>query len=187
MIDPSINHREAYGFWLNKLGLLGEIAEIGCARGQFARTVLSQWQGNIYHMIDCWQPQDPKIYLENQETKDGYDQWRKDCELLAQQDKRVKLIADYSVSAAKLFSSNQLDAVYIDANHAYRSVMEDMDSWWPKIRIGGLMAGHDYMTRTNELGAWSEVESVVKRWAKEHEKVFYVCPCTSWFIHKQSE
>jgi len=180
-----VNHREALGFWLNEMGLLFEVAEIGCARGTFSRTVLSQWRGCIYNMVDPWITQDIEVYKEAQEAQAGYDSWHKDCVLLSEQDPRVRIIKDFSVPASVGFQPYQLDMVYIDGNHSYPAVMADMDAWWPKIRIGGLMGGHDYGHITKGK-AWIEVEPAVNRWAKEHEKVFYVCPCSSWFIVKQA-
>jgi hypothetical protein len=35
--------------------------------------------------------------------------------------------------------------VYIDARHDYCSVTEDLELYWPKLRPGGIVAGHDYM------------------------------------------
>lgn len=180
-----INNREALGFWLNEMKLLGEVAEIGCARGTFSRTILSQWHGRTYHMIDPWVIQDIEVYREAQEKQDGYDGWYRDCVLLAEQDPRVKITKDFSVPASVNFQPYQLDMVYIDANHSYVTVMADMDAWWPKVRIGGLMGGHDYAHNTKGA-AWIEVQPAVDRWAREHGKVFYVCPCTSWFIVKDS-
>lgn len=49
-----------------------------------------------------------------------------------------------SVLAAKDFVGKPIDLVYIDANHDYVPVSEDIRAWWPKIKIGGYIAGHDY-------------------------------------------
>lgn len=38
-----------------------------------------------------------------------------------------------------------LDFVYIDAQHHYEAVREDLALWYPKLRVGGLFAGHDYL------------------------------------------
>ena len=180
-----INHREALGFWLNEMGLLGAVAEIGCARGTFASTVLSQWRGQTYYMIDPWLTQDKEVYREGQETQEGYNGWYNDCKLLAEREKRVVIIKDFSIPASAYFKPDTLDLAYIDANHSYVSVMADMDAWWPKVRIGGLMGGHDYAHNTTGQ-SWIEVQPAVDRWAQEHGKVFYVCPCSSWFIVKDS-
>ena len=49
-----------------------------------------------------------------------------------------------SVEAATKFSDNSLDFVYIDAAHDYENVKKDITAWLPKVKIGGVIAGHDY-------------------------------------------
>lgn len=49
-----------------------------------------------------------------------------------------------STEAAKLYEDKSLDFVFIDANHRYEYVKEDIFAWTPKIKLGGLIAGHDY-------------------------------------------
>lgn len=49
-----------------------------------------------------------------------------------------------SVDAAKVISNHSLDLVYIDADHSYPSVKLDILTWLPKIRMGGIICGHDY-------------------------------------------
>lgn len=49
-----------------------------------------------------------------------------------------------SLRAAKLFEDASLDFVFLDAAHDFTSVTEDLHAWWPKIRVGGTLAGHDY-------------------------------------------
>ena len=48
-----------------------------------------------------------------------------------------------SVEAAKLFEDGSIDFVYIDADHTYQSVVEDITAWKGKVRAGGYIAGHD--------------------------------------------
>ena len=38
----------------------------------------------------------------------------------------------------------QLDFVYVDARHDYSGCWEDMTNWWPIVRSGGILAGHDF-------------------------------------------
>src|SRR5690606_11229810 len=49
-----------------------------------------------------------------------------------------------SVAAAKHVPDGSLDFVYIDADHSYAGVRADIAAWRPKIRAGGIIAGHDY-------------------------------------------
>lgn len=55
-----------------------------------------------------------------------------------------KLLKTYSMNAAKQFSNESLDLVFIDGNHSYEIVSWDLVEWWPKVRPGGILAGHDY-------------------------------------------
>jgi predicted O-methyltransferase YrrM len=66
------------------------------------------------------------------------------CLNLASIDQRVKVIRDFSISAATTFEDNYLDFVYIDADHTEKAVYEDLHAWWTKVRPGGIVAGHDY-------------------------------------------
>jgi cephalosporin hydroxylase len=45
---------------------------------------------------------------------------------------------------AMSFEDNSLDFVFIDASHDYQSVKQDIEAWLPKVRSGGIIAGHDY-------------------------------------------
>ena len=53
-----------------------------------------------------------------------------------------------SVAASKLYQDNSVDFVFIDGDHRYEMVLKDIESWFPKVKIGGIIAGHDY--------AWSK-------------------------------
>lgn len=46
--------------------------------------------------------------------------------------------------AHKLLLDNSLDMVYIDANHQYEAIKEDIELWKPKVKKGGYIAGHDW-------------------------------------------
>ena len=58
---------------------------------------------------------------------------------------RYTVHRDFSVQAASDFEDNTLDFVYVDARHDYAGALEDMVAWWPKLKDGGLMAGHDFI------------------------------------------
>lgn len=49
-----------------------------------------------------------------------------------------------SVTASEEFEKETVDVVFIDANHSYEAVRDDLRAWWPKIKKGGIMTGHDY-------------------------------------------
>lgn len=51
-----------------------------------------------------------------------------------------------SIDAAPLLKDGYFDYIYIDARHDYCAVQEDIEAYWPKVRPGGILAGHDYIT-----------------------------------------
>ena len=42
------------------------------------------------------------------------------------------------------FEDCSVDFLFIDGNHTYEFVRKDLELWFPKIRAGGVIAGHDY-------------------------------------------
>lgn len=61
----------------------------------------------------------------------------------------VRAIQGPSVWASQLFPDGYFDFVFIDACHAYDSVKADILAWLPKVRKGGILAGHDYRCETH--------------------------------------
>jgi hypothetical protein len=87
-----------------------------------------------------------------------------------------KIITFYkmrSVDTAKMYIDQSLDFVYIDASHYYEEVMKDINAWFPKIKEGGVIAGHDYNG--------CEVKKAVNKYF-ENKKLEY--PNNSWVYCK---
>lgn len=61
-----------------------------------------------------------------------------------------------SNEAIKYVNDNTLDLIFIDANHSYENVKEDIELWYPKLKKFGILSGHDY--KKNDI----ECKGVVK-------------------------
>jgi hypothetical protein len=66
--------------------------------------------------------------------------------------------AERSVAASKRYKNGSLDFVFIDAAHDTTSVIHDLAAWWPKIKPGGILAGHD--------ADWPSVQKALKPWGE---------------------
>lgn len=97
--------------------------------------------------VDLWAPQP------GNETKAGgedYVGWDHEGNYLrfkehteAQFSGRVHIKRMSTLEAAKLIEDGSLDFVFIDADHSYEAALADIRAWEPKVRAGGLIAGHD--------------------------------------------
>lgn len=77
---------------------------------------------------------------------------------------KIVLITRSSVFASTLFPDEFFDFVYIDGNHNYESVKQDMVAWFPKVKKGGLLGGHDFDVRNIVR---QDVAEAVKDFTKE--------------------
>lgn len=140
--DGSIPNRIALSSLLLRKGLVGDAVEVGVWRGDFSDWFMDKWMGRCLYLVDPWRKLDDREYddVRNQD----YDP--EDYEFVKRRFKkfgeRVKLCRMTSEEAARKLP-NGLDFVYIDANHALVHVRADLDMWWSKLKVGGILAGHD--------------------------------------------
>ena len=97
-------------------------------------------------MVDCWEEQDNSIYIDgsnhNNDIQNKFMNMAIDN--VKSYNDRYEIIKKYSVDASKNFEDSSLDFIYIDARHDYDGVFEDLEYWYPKVKSGGLISGHDY-------------------------------------------
>jgi len=82
-------------------------------------------------------------------------------------DPSVKIFRGQSNIIAKVFPLFFFDYVYIDADHTEEGAYADMCSWWPRVRQGGILAGHDYIDADSRVGTEFGVINAVKRFLKD--------------------
>lgn len=140
-----LTHRDQLGAYLNEAGLLGAGAEVGSEAGAFAATVLATWRGRALALVDPWAAQDRAVYADSTNDPARLAGAFTAVVRLARADDRVRLCRGYSPAAAAGFEDGSLDFVYVDGNHAYLAVAADLAAWYPKLKPGGLFAGHDYL------------------------------------------
>ncbi len=119
-------------------------AEIGVDRGYFSEVIcLTNPQLQLFS-IDSWSTSsfedaiNTSAFMQKQ-----YDIHHKSTiNRLAKFNCRV--IRKASLEAVEDFANNSLDFVYIDANHSFVNVADDIYRWEKKVKPGGIVSGHDY-------------------------------------------
>jgi len=120
--------------------------EVGVQNGMFSKRTLENWNScTSYKLVDLWAQQEN---YEDTANKDNavhdkiFDTAKK---RLKKWEDKTEFFRMYSSEAAKLFPHESTDYIYIDARHDYCGVMADLKDYWPILKKGGIMAGHDYV------------------------------------------
>jgi hypothetical protein len=161
--------------------------EVGVSHGEFAKRLIEYNEPAHLFLVDCWCVQPPEVADRgdpvNCHTQEEYDGVYEECRTRMRDagfEQRTTLIRDFSVDAARRFNDNVFDWVWIDANHL--RAYEDALAWWPKVKPGGYLGGHDYDMHSTFV----TVRQDVNRFAAERGLKITVTlgrdPC--WLIYK---
>ncbi|GFH53262.1 O-methyltransferase [Chaetoceros tenuissimus] len=127
--------------------------EIGVQEGKFSKIVLDTWKScEKYHLVDVWAQQ--KNYKDQANVDDAAQDklFRTTKENLKEYEEKVQIHRMFSTEAAKSFENESIDFIYVDARHDYCGAKEDLEYYWPILKPGGIMAGHDY-NENSEIGS----------------------------------
>ena len=126
--------------------------ELGVKAGDFALVTLRAWKSSEeYWLVDLWAPQENYKDEANVDQRGHNAFHAKTMQKMKPFMSKVKVCRDYTTSCLKNFEDGSLDYVFVDARHDYKGALEDMENYWPKLRCGGILAGHDYMTQASPL------------------------------------
>lgn len=139
-VDVPVINRRGLAIAFRALGFnVG--AEIGVETGEYAEVLSREIAGGKLFCVDAWKAYRGYRDHVTQSKLDGfYDIARERLRPYP----NTKLSRGFSVEVAQYHVDGSLDFVYIDANHEYSHVVADLAAWVPKVRAGGIVAGHDY-------------------------------------------
>ena len=112
-------------------------AEIGVETGIYSRFMIDTIPGLKLICVDPW-----KAYLKNSQEREDKVYERAMGTLSGC---NVEIMRMTSMEASKNVPNNSLDFVYIDGLHDFDNVMMDMIVWANKVKVGGIISGHDYI------------------------------------------
>ena len=112
-------------------------AEIGVSDGPTSEHLLRNCPNIHLLMVDVWSASRPE---RNKKMKAMMDKARKRTNFAKTQRRLIKL---NSLVAAADLDNESLNLVFIDASHRTPHVLADCAAWWPKLKAGGILCGHD--------------------------------------------
>jgi len=147
--------------------------EIGVYKGENANRILSNLNINKLYLIDIYKP-----FTRHKEEADYSHLKQIAIDNLSSFSNKISWIYKKSEDAVNSLPDNSFDFVYIDGNHDYEYVKKDIELYFPKIKSGGVMGGHDF--RSTHLG----VIRAVSEFADLNDIKLFYKNSDWWFIKK---
>lgn len=184
--------RDNFGEFLNTRGLVHYGVEIGTHQGEFASNLLNRWSGFLT-CVDPWENLPEYDYQTKTLETDGdrnvdYEITK---ERMLQFGRKATVLRSTSLEASKIYKDGSFCFVYIDGNHQSPHVLNDLETWWPKLGPGGILAGHDIiMPGWSRIDLWEhDIQNAVFQFASSRQLVVWLviengCRPWSYYIEK---
>lgn len=162
--DPGSKFRIEF---YQKLPKNATVLEVGVWYGKNARIIYHVTQPKHLYLVDTWttitKPGDVKVRT--------VVEWEQMYNLVCTyfQDKNASILRKVSKEVAQDFEDEFFDWIYIDAGHSYDSCYTDLVAWYPKIKSGGYLCGHDYCETLANVQKSFGVKKAVDRFMKERK------------------
>ena len=130
------------GELLRRIGKVQRAVEVGVLNGDFARRIAAACDPDQFYLVDTWGSHLASFNDYKDYTADRWARMKARVQKWAEP-YGYAVMQCLSTVAAKTFPDKYFDFVYIDADH--ERAYEDILAWLPKVRPGGVIAGHDYI------------------------------------------
>jgi predicted O-methyltransferase YrrM len=151
--------RDDFAVLLKELGFL-EGCEVGVYVGRYSKVLLDSIPNLNLYCVDCW----AAVGSRNDRRQKKYYKVARTKLREYRNAGKAHLIRKWSMDAVRDFDDESLDFVYIDANHEFDYVIEDIIEWSRKVRPDGIVSGHDFF-KNRTMG----VVEAVRIYTKMHK------------------
>lgn len=121
---------------LSQLPQHGVVAELGVDHGDFSKKILKINQPAKLHLVDVWKSERYPEHLFHEVSQKFQEEI---------QEGKVIINRGLSTEVVNLFEDNYFDWIYIDTAHSYAVTKAELTSYLPKMKKGGIIAGHDFI------------------------------------------
>ena len=138
-------------------------AEIGVNKGSFSSKILDYCSPKKLYLIDFWGNERYNKKVENHVRSIFKNEINNDL---------ISINKGFSTEVLKSFSDNYFDWVYLDTSHTYETTIAELNILDKKIKEDGIIAGHDYVTRSRTDGMKYGVIEAVHQFCTEKNYEF---------------
>ena len=138
----------------------GTVAEIGVNEGDFSESILKICKPHKLLLIDVWAT---KRY------HGGLYEKVKQRFLKELENETVEIMRHLSFDAIEKCPDNYFDWVYIDTDHSYATTKRELELLQPKMKTGGVIAGHDYIVGNWNAGVRYGVMEAVREFCLKYD------------------
>ena len=162
---------------LEQLNKNSKLVEVGVWKGDFSRQILNISSPKLLILVDSWTFDEkvrgcaPQVNGEEPLNQHFFDQAKNDTFNKFENIQNVHILDLNSLDASNNYEDNFFDYIYIDAEHTYKAVTNDLKVWYPKLKKNGILFGDDYYWREEDdtlslHKAYQEfiVKNNIKKW-----------------------
>lgn len=157
--------------------------EVGCKEGRTTGFLLHNLPDLRVIAIDPWAPfaNSAEDYADWDYAQIERDFWTN----VGEHRDRVRMLRETSFYASRMgvlydhLDRSPFDIVFIDAGHDYENALADIKAWWPLVREGGYLCGHDYQHQfPGVMRAMAQCFPLLR---------VAVCPDSVWIVQKEAD
>ena len=137
-------------FLLEKIKPGDKCAEIGVFKGDFSEFILKM-EPSEFNLVDPWVSIMDIPARWHAIPQEDMNSIKQDVVDRFSADSRVNIISKYSIDALNDIEDDSLNWIYLDANHSYPFVRQDLQNWWLKLKAGGFLCGNAYQDGDMQL------------------------------------
>ena len=127
--------------------------ELGVFKGTNAMRLISELNIKQLSLVDTWET--PSYWKGEMSFEQNYEFVKETYKAM----KKVFIHRMDTVKASNIVADETLDFVYIDGDHSYEGCRRDIEAWYPKVKKGGVIVGHDYYKCIGVLQSFNELIS----------------------------
>lgn len=153
--------------------------EVGVHHAVYAKEFMKNWNGTLF-LVDSYLGEHKTYFPNVKKTISREQDYQVALEQMKEFGDRAVFLKEESVNASTEFMPKTLDLVYIDGAHDILNVVRDFSVWYPKVKEGGIIAGHDFYYYHHQVIAAIHLLSNLygTSIAKTNEE------CASWYMIK---